>query len=874
MKHKKTMRAVAIVLGTALGVGTLGAFSGCKKKEVLTIMTEALDGLFNPFFSTSAADNDIIGLTQLSMFSTNSEGKISYGNTEPTVVLDYKTEYDSNEQGDPGKEDGVTTYYFVLKNGITFSDGKPLTMNDVLFNMYVYLDPVYSGSSTMYSTDIVGLSQYRTQKSGSSTDESLTQDANTRAQARIQTLIDLYQEIGRDSSGSTTYSATEAQMREAIKNKSSFDDGYKHAISAKPETLTDEDCRQQLLADYDFVLTKFREELTSDYASAKDSFKEEPYKSRPEFQGAQGEVNSFMYMEGYITLKYKQQAGSAVDRNQIESVEFDFNKDTINTEEKAINHVFNDKVETALDEILLYYGTASKVRTDFASKAMEVILHEGLDEGELAYKNIGGIVSMGHSTDQESIQIGEKTYHIAQAADHNEDGTVKGDKYDVLRIKINGIDPKAVWNFGFTVAPHHYYSDAAQYPVNIAENKFGVEWGSYDFMNGVVQGGSKNRVPIGAGPYAATDRNFKTDKPDGGAFYNSNIVYYKANDGFLLGAPKIKNLCYQVVSSTNAIDTLKSGNVHFVTPQMTPENVDQLDGLKGRGIQSTSTWQLGYGYIGINAGKVTDINLRRAIMSAMDTKRAIRYYGENAVQIAYPMSVVSWAYPRVGEMDPAHIENGLKENNGKPYTMFVDDNQALENIRNFTSASGMSGSALKFKFTIAGSNLTEHPVYSVFQHAADLLNQCGWSVEVVPDLNALTKLSSGSLAVWAAAWGSTIDPDMYQVYHKNSSATSTNAWGYREILANSTKYAEENRILNDLSTEIDLGRTMTDETERAEIYERAMGYVLELAVELPVYQRKELYAYNAKVINEDTLPKVINSYSSPLGRIWEIEFAK
>ena len=58
------------------------------------------------------------------------------------------------------------------------------------------------------------------------------------------------------------------------------------------------------------------------------------------------------------------------------------------------------------------------------------------------------------------------------------------------------------------------------------------------------------------------------------------------------------------------------------------------------------------------------------------------------------------------------------------------------------------------------------------------------------------------------------------------------------------------------------------------LYEEAMGYILDLAVELPVYQRKVLYAYNAKVINSDSLPAEINPYTSPLDKIWEIDFAK
>ena len=52
-----------------------------------------------------------------------------------------------------------------------------------------------------------------------------------------------------------------------------------------------------------------------------------------------------------------------------------------------------------------------------------------------------------------------------------------------------------------------------------------------------------------------------------------------------------------------------------------------------------------------------------------------------------------------------------------------------------------------------------------------------------------------------------------------------------------------------------------------------MKYILDLAIELPVYQRSVLYAYNTKVINKNSLPTTVNPYSSPLDRIWEIEFA-
>ena len=50
-----------------------------------------------------------------------------------------------------------------------------------------------------------------------------------------------------------------------------------------------------------------------------------------------------------------------------------------------------------------------------------------------------------------------------------------------------------------------------------------------------------------------------------------------------------------------------------------------------------------------------------------------------------------------------------------------------------------------------------------------------------------------------------------------------------------------------------------------------MGLVLDLAIEMPVYQRKTLYAYNSKTIKG--LKEEVNPYSSPLERIWEIELA-
>ena len=291
--------------------------------------------------------------------------------------------------------------------------------------------------------------------------------------------------------------------------------------------------------------------------------------------------------------------------------------------------------------------------------------------------------------------------------------------------------------------------------------------------------------------------------------------------------------------------------------------------------------------MGINAGKVTNLNLRKAIMSAMNPNLVSSFYEDGTVTtIAWPMSIVSWAYPRANgfQFNGNEPLRGMKQDNGAEWTQFTvyrddqarTDQAAKDKIQRFMAAAGVSAgdSRLKMKFTIAGTNLNEHPVYRVFEKAAELLNSCGWDVEVVPDTNALNKLATGSLTVWAAAWGSTVDPDMYQVYHKNSTATSVLNWGYREILNGGQSRSEEQSILNELSRLVDEGRESDDEATRAATYELAMREVLKLAVEMPIYQRKTLYAYNSNVIDESTFPETINSYSSPLNRIWEIDFVK
>ena len=94
---------------------------------------------------------------------------------------------------------------------------------------------------------------------------------------------------------------------------------------------------------------------------------------------------------------------------------------------------------------------------------------------------------------------------------------------------------------------------------------------------------------------------------------------------------------------------------------------------------------------------------------------------------------------------------------------------------------------------------------------------------------------------------------MYQVYHMDSQATSTLNWGYKQIKRYSDgMYKEEYKLIEELSELIDEARETNDKKRRAEIYADALDIVMQLAIELPTYQRDDLYAFNTNKIDITT----------------------
>ncbi len=122
---------------------------------------------FSPFFADTAYDVDVASMTQIALLTTDRVGGIIFDAIDGEVVSYagtdhlYKGPADISVEYDEATD--TTKYTARLRVGMQFSDGVPVTADDVIFTYYTFLDPSYVGSTTLSSYDIVGLADYRTQ---------------------------------------------------------------------------------------------------------------------------------------------------------------------------------------------------------------------------------------------------------------------------------------------------------------------------------------------------------------------------------------------------------------------------------------------------------------------------------------------------------------------------------------------------------------------------------------------------------------------------------------------------------------------------------------------------------------------------------------
>ena len=120
---------------------------------------------FSPFFSKTQYDRDVAEMTQIWLLTHDRAGNVILNSIEGETFDFNGTDYLYNNIADykvDQRSDGSVDYHITIRDDVFFSDGVKMTIDDVIFSMYVLSDPAYDGGFTFYTMPVTGMKSYRT----------------------------------------------------------------------------------------------------------------------------------------------------------------------------------------------------------------------------------------------------------------------------------------------------------------------------------------------------------------------------------------------------------------------------------------------------------------------------------------------------------------------------------------------------------------------------------------------------------------------------------------------------------------------------------------------------------------------------------------
>ena len=754
--------SLVMCLGLLAGCGDKGGNQTKDENTPLVVGYAAFNEKFSPFFSETEYDQDVWVMTSLGLLNSDRQGQIIMNGIEGETHAYNGTDYTYYGPADceiVENADGTVDYNFTMRDDIVFSDGEKVTIDDVIFSMYVLCDPTYDGNSTLYAVPIQGMAAYR---------------------SGMTTLAKAIAAAGRDNADFTYW--TEEQQTKFWDN---FDKG----------------------------LVPFTQGIVDACVEAG--------------AAAEGDVAA---------------AGAA----------WGFSGEAKTVEDLAL-------------EIGNQYG--------WSFSAME--------------KEVGNSDALSAMMDEDVYNdyptIGVKTGDSAA----NISGIKKTGDYS-MTVTLDKVDATAIYQLGVTIAPMHYYGDPSLYDYD--NNQFGFPKGDLSSVR------AKTTVPMGAGPYKYIK-------------YEDGVVYFEANDNYFLGAPKTKYLNFQqCMSDDDKLNGVITGTIDIADPSFSNDTVEAIEKanggvLDGDKITTNTIDNLGYGYLGMSAacvnvggepGSEASKDLRKAFATVFSVYRNVAiesYYGERASVINYPISNTSWAAPQPTD-DGYKVAFSVDVNGNDIYTSDMTAEQrydaALQAALGYFEAAGYTvedgkltaapeGAKLEYEIQIPADGSGDHPSFMMISEASKALATIGMNL-IVTDLSDSSGLwediDARQVDMWCAAWGATIDPDMYQIYysdvadHTTDLGTGKNPYGGPLQGGSNKMYCIADAELDDL---IMAARESLDQSYRKTMYKACLDIVVDWAVEVPVYQRQNAVIFSTERVNMSTVTPDITPFYKWHSEIEKVE---
>ena len=728
--------------------------------DTLVVGKDTFGSKFSPFFATLQYDQDVSDMVSIGLLASDREGNIVMKGIEGETIAYNGTDYTYNGIADcdvTQNDDGTVVYDFTLRDDIKFSDGEPLTADDVIFSMYVFADPTYDGAATFYTLPIKGMEDYR---------------------SGMDTLGNIILAAGRDNTDFTTF--TEDQMN-----------AYWAAVDEEGE--------------------KFAQDIV-DYCVA----------------------NYPDYLE-------------SVGNSEVALGMFAWGFGDVNDDGTVLTGAGTGTEYNIADLTIADYWTELQAKYDNDLVTMS--------ETEATGDDLFTMLNEDYPEFTQGITTGDSAANIS--------GIEKTGDYS-LRVTMDKFDAVAIYQLGVAVAPLHYYGDTSLYDYD--NNMFGFTKGDLSIVK------DKTTQPLGAGPY-------KFDS------YENGVVTFTANENYFKGEPKIKTILFKETPESDKLTGVASGTFDISDPSM---SVDVLKNIKNYNSNGEVTGDvlttdlvdnLGYGYIGINANMVK-VGDDKASEASKDLRKAFAtifaayrdtvinsYYGEMATVIQYPMSNTSWAAPKPAD-EGYQIAYSVDADGNSIYTADMTDEQkyeaALQASISFFKAAGYTfdeatgkftaapeGAEMTYEVIIPGGGTGDHPAFGILTAAKEALATIGITLQINDPSDSSVwnnALEANTAEMWAGAWGATVDPDMYQVYHSDNS----NGKG-----TNSNHYSIEDANLDEM---IIAARNSADQSYRKATYKECLETILDWGVEIPTYQRQNAVVISTERVNVSTMTPDITTF--------------
>ena len=744
---------------------------------------------FSPFFADTGYDVDVAAMTQITLLTTDRVGGIIFNAIEGETVNFNGTDYlykgpaDTKVEYDEASD--TTKYTARLRVGMKFSDGVPVTADDLIFSYYTFLDPSYVGSTSLSSYDIIGLKDYQTQT---------TSEVYDKYAAIAEAIL----AAGPDHVWADSDAWTQEQQED-------FWTKFKDAWTADVQSITDF-VFANYLADYGEETLGF----TPDEITANEGLK----------------IAFGMALWGFAATD---DTGALVGGTTGTSWDLTTTYPTIDD----------------------YYTEA------YAKYEGDLSAYGAVEPTDAPLDLLGNVNSafIGFWGPQDESMGAGGVPNIA--------GIVKVDDYTV-EVTVKGFSAPAVYSIlGLQVSPLHYYGDVDKY--DYANNKFGFDYGDLSKQE------SLTATPMGAGAYKFVK-------------YDNRVVYFEANEFYYRGCPKIAEIQFKETIAAEVASAVQTGTADAGEMTGSRTRFEEVASYNANGeitgdvITTSKVDNLGYGYAGINAdtvnvagepGSDASKNLRKALATVLAVHRDVAidsYYGEAASVINYPISNTSWAAPQPTDEDYKIAFSTDVEGNSI-YTADMTPEQkyaaAEAAALSFFEAAGYTvaggkvtaapeGAKLSYEVIVPGDGTGDHPAFAILTGAQASLAKIGMELKIndPADANILwDSLDAGTQELWTAAWGATIDPDMYQIYHSSGvvgeGGSDSNHYHIRD--------AELDQLIVD-------ARKSDDQNYRKAIYKQALDLIIDWAVEVPTYQRQNSVIFSTQRMNIDSITPDITTF--------------